>query len=302
MYEGKKVAIIGSNSYIARNVIHQIGERYPGVSLALYDYADTHPDGLENYKKVSILDRESLKDVDFDCDVMYVFAGKTGSANGFDEYDVFLDVNERALLNILSEYRAQGSSAKIVFPSTRLVYKGQPGLLREDAEKEFKTIYAINKFACENYLKQYNNVFGVQYCIFRICVPYGTLVSGAASYGTAEFMLNKAKRGENITLYGDGSQRRTFTYMEDLVDVLVEGGMSEGCVNDVYNVGGEDLSLREMAEMVAERYGVDVLSVSWPEVALKIESGDTVFDSSKLDGIIGRLTNSTFREKILDKE
>ncbi len=300
MVSEKKVAIIGANSYIARNVIHQMGERYPGVSLALYDYSDTHADGLQNYKKVSILDRESLKGVDFDCDVMYVFAGKTGSANGFDEYDSFLDVNERALLNILSEYRAQGSSAKIVFPSTRLVYKGRPGLLDEDAEKEFKTIYAINKFACENYLKQFNNVFGVRYCIFRICVPYGTLVSGAASYGTAEFMLNRAKRGEDITLYGDGSQRRTFTYMEDLVAVLVEGGLSDGCLNDVYNVGGEDLSLREMAEMVAERYGVEVLSVPWPEVALKIESGDTVFDSSKLESMIGRLTNSTFRERILD--
>ncbi len=282
MYEGRKVAVIGANSYIARNVIHQISERYPGVSLMLYDYPDTHPDRFSNYKKISILDRK-------------------GSANGFDDYDSFLDVNERALLNILSEYRSQKSSAKIVFPSTRLVYKGRPGLLDEDSEKEFKTIYAINKFACENYLKQYNNVFGVQYCIFRICVPYGTLVSGAASYGTAEFMLNKAKRGEDITLYGDGKQRRTFTYMEDLVDVLVEGGMSDRCVNDVYNVGGEDLSLREMAEMVAERYGVEVLSVPWPEVALKIESGDTVFDSSKLEGVIGRLTNSTFREMILDK-
>ena len=302
MYEGKKVAVIGANSYIARNVIHLIGERYSDILLALYDYPETHPDGLDNYKQVSILDKESLKGVGFDCDVIYVFAGKTGSANGFDDYDSFIDINERALLNILSEYRAQKSSAKIVFPSTRLVYKGRPGLLAEDDEKEFRTIYAINKFACENYLKQYNNVFGVQYCIFRICVPYGTLVSGAASYGTAEFMLNKAKRGENITLYGDGSQRRTFTYMEDLVDVLVEGGLSGCCLNDVYNVGGEDLSLKEMAEMVAERYGVEVLSVPWPEIALKIESGDTVFDSRKLESKIGRLTNSTFREKILDKE
>ena len=115
-------------------------------------------------------------------------------------------------------------------------------------------------------------------------------------------MLNKAKRGEDITLYGDGSQRRTFTYMEDLVDVLVEGGLSDGCINDVYNIGGEDLSLKEMADMVAERYGVKVLSVAWPEIALKIESGDTVFDSSKLESIIGRLTKSTFRERILDKE
>ena len=294
----KKVAIIGANSYIARNVIYTLGQKYPGVEIVLYDYLPEHVDHSSNYAQVNILDRETLTKVDFSADVIYIFAGKTGSANGFDEYDAFLDINERALLNILYEYRRQGSKAKLVFPSTRLVYKGQPHPLKEDAEKEFKTIYAINKFACETYLKQYNHVYDVQYCIFRICVPYGTMISNASSYGTAEFMLRKASNGENISLYGDGSVRRTLTYMQDLCDVLVEGGLSDDCINDVYNVGGEDLSLREMAEMIASAYGVGVDFVPWPEVALKIESGDTVFDSAKLEAIIGDLTTSRFSDWI----
>ena len=296
-----KVAIIGANSYIARNVIYTFEQKYPEAELALYDYSPEHVDHRDNYKQVSILDKETLANVDFDCDIIYIFAGKTGSANGFDEYDAFLDINERALLNILSEYRRQESHAKLIFPSTRLVYKGRPGKLAEDDETEFKTIYAINKFACETYLKQYNHVFGVQYCIFRICVPYGTMITSASSYGTAEFMLKRATNGENISLYGDGSVRRTLTYMQDLCNVLVEGGMSESCLNDVYNVGGEDLSLREMAEMIASKYGVSVDYVPWPEIALKIESGDTVFDSTKLEGIIGNLTTSRFADWISQK-
>ena len=86
--------------------------------------------------------------------------------------------------------------------------------------------------------------------------------------------------------------------MQDLCDVLVEGGLSDDCINDVYNVGGEDLSLREMAEMIASAYGVGVDFVPWPEVALKIESGDTVFDSAKLEAIIGDLTTSRFSDWI----
>lgn len=297
----KKIAIIGANSYIARNVIYTFEKKYPGTEIALYDYSPEHVDGRDGYKQVSILDRSTLKAVDFDCDVVYIFAGKTGSANGFDDYDSFLDINERALLNILTEYRQQKSNAKLVFPSTRLVYKGKSGLLKEDDEKEFKTIYAINKFACETYLEQYRNVFGVRYCVFRICVPYGTMISNASSYGTAEFMLRKASNGENISLYGDGSVRRTLTYMQDLCDVLVEGGLSDECVNDVFNVGGEDLSLREMAEMIASKYGVGVDFVPWPEIAAKIESGDTVFDSSKLESRVGNLTSSRFRDWVTSK-
>lgn len=277
----RKVAIIGANSYIARNVCHVLMKEYD-AEIMLYDHKENHADGLANYTQINILDPESVKRIDMNCDVIFMFVGKTGSANGFDDYNLFIDINERSLLNVLNEYRRQGSKAKIIFPSTRLVYKGKKGPQKEEAEKEFKTIYAINKFACEQYLAQYNNVFDVQYCVFRICIPYGTLIPNASSYGTAEFMLNKAKSGENISLYGDGSVRRTLTYMGDLCHILIDGAFSDKCTNDVFNVGGEDYSLKEMAELIAQKYNVGVTYVEWPEVALKIESGDTVFDDTKL--------------------
>lgn len=292
----KKVVIIGANSYIARNVTLVLEQCYPKTNVMLYDYAETQIDNRENYKQINILDKDSVKDIDLDCDIVFIFVGKTGSANGFDEFDIFIDINEKALLNILNEYRRQDSKAKVIFPSTRLVYKGKPGPQKEDAEKEFKTVYAINKFACEKYLEQYNNVFDVQYCVFRICIPYGTLIPNASSYGTAEFMLKKASNGENISLYGDGSVRRTLTYMGDLCNALIKGAFSDKCKNDVFNIGGEDYSLKEMAELIAEKYKVGIDYVDWPEVALKIESGDTVFDDSKLEEACGVKYNMTFEK------
>lgn len=292
----RKVVIIGANSYIARNVTFVLEQRYPETKIMLYDHADAQKDYRLNYQKINILDENSVKDMDFDCDVIFMFVGKTGSSNGFDEFNTFIDINERALLNVLNEYRRQDSKAKIIFPSTRLVYKGKPGPQKEDAEKEFKTIYAINKFACEKYLEQYNNVFGVQYCIFRICIPYGTLIPNASSYGTAEFMLKKAANGENISLYGDGSVRRTLTYMGDLCNALIEGAFSSNCINDVYNIGGEDYSLKEMAELISTKYNVGVDYVKWPDVALKIESGDTVFDDTKLKEACGITYDMTFEK------
>ena len=292
--EMKKIAIVGANSYIARNVILRLQQRFPECELKLYDYAEGQVDGQLKYTTINILDKDSVAKMDLICDIIYMFIGKTGSANGFDDCDTFLNINEKALLNLLNEYRRQNSKAKIVFPSTRLVYKGKKGKLSEDAEKEFKTIYAINKYACEQYLAQYRNVFGVKYCIFRICIPYGTLISGASSYGTAEFMLKKAQQNENIILYGDGSVRRTLTYMGDLCDILIDGGINDSCENTVYNIGGEDYSLKEMAELIAKKYNVGVDFVEWPEVALKIESGDTVFDDCKLKRVLNYQLKKTF--------
>lgn len=283
-----KVAVLGANGYIARNLVYVMKRDNPDWEMYLYGIEDKSIDGHSNYVQIDMTDRNAVKGIDLSCDIIFMFVGKTGSTNCFDAYDTFINLNERTLLNLLSEYRNQNSVARIIYPSTRLVYKGVPFLLREDAEKEFKTIYAIQKFACENYLKQYNSVFNVQYTIVRICVPYGTLVPGASSYGTAEFMMNKAQKGENITLYGDGSLRRTITHIEDLCLSIIKAAVSLECANDVFNIGGEDYSLKEMALPIAGKYNVEIEYISWPNVALSVESGNTVFDSTKLDNIIGK--------------
>lgn len=281
----KKIAIIGANSYIARNMCTVIEKKYDKYDIYLYDRAEKQVDGRENYKSIDVLDKKSLENIDFDCDYIYLFVGKTGTANGFDVYDEFINVNEIALLNILSIHREKKSKAKIIFPSTRLVYKGVEGLLNENSEKEFNTVYAVNKFACEMYLEQYRKVFDINYCIFRICVPYGTLIENASSYGTAEFMIKSAKEKGMISLYGDGEVRRTLTHMEDLCNILVKYGVSDACINDVFNVGGEDYSLKEMANMIANKYSASIDFVPYPELARKIESGSTVFDDGKLQSI-----------------
>ncbi len=292
----KKIAVVGANSFIARNLIYVMKERYKDCHLFLYDYEDEHKDGMSNYRQINILDEQSISHIDMCCDIIYMFVGKTGSADGFDGYSNFIDINEKALLGLLNEYRRQGSKAKIVFPSSRLVYKGQCGKLTEEAEKEFKTIYAINKYACEKYLEMYHNVYDLQYCIFRICVPYGTLVYNASSYGTAEFMLRKAMNGDNIALYGNGSVRRTITHIEDLCNILIEGALCEKCKNDVYNIGGEDYSLKEMAELIADKYDVEIDYVEYPSVAAKIESGDTVFCDDKIRKICKIKFKNNFKQ------
>lgn len=292
----KKAVVVGANSYIARNLIFLMKKELPECELVLYDHTPTHADGEKNYHCLNILDKDRAAQFDLDCDVIFMFVGKTGSANGFDDYRTYIEVNEISLLNLLDAYRKQGSKAKIIFPSTRLVYKGKNGWQPEDAEKTFNTVYAINKFACEQYLEAFNRAFGVRYCIFRICIPYGTIVPGASSYGTADFMVKRAREGNNILLYGEGNARRTLTYIGDLCRALIRGAQSDQCENAIFNIGGEDYSLNEMAILIAARYGVKVEHVPWPDIAYKIESGDTVFDDGKFQSACSFEYQQTFAE------
>ena len=66
--------------------------------------------------------------------------------------------------------------------------------------------------------------------------------------------------------------------------------------DDVYNVGGQDYSLYDAAKIVAKISNVNVTNIEWPEYNLKIETGSTVFDSSKLDKKIMYKYNQNIEE------
>jgi len=280
----KTAAILGANSYIGRNLTALLQKQKRPFQL--YDRDAVHKDGCIPYRQIDLLDADSLAQIDFTADTFYFFTGLTGTTQGFEDYALYLDVNEKMLLAFLTAYRAHNAHGKIVFLSSRLVYKGSEFPLREEDEKQFKTIYAVNKFACEQYLALYGELFGVSYCILRLCVPYGTSIPGAASYGTLGFFERQAAAGKAIPLYGDGSLRRTFTHMDDLCEILCRAAECPACSQEVFNIGGQALSLRQAAETVAARYGVGIALVDWPPEALKLETGHTVFNSDKLDSLL----------------
>jgi len=280
-----KSIIIGSNGYLGRNLVYYLSTQ--NEEIICYDIHKASIASQSNYNQLDITNYESVSKIDVNTDYIYMFAGITGTSQGFDEFNRYIDINEKGLLNILTRIRDTGSQARIIFPSTRLVYKGQSGvLLKEDSEKETKTLYALNKLACENLLLMYKNAFGIKYTIFRICVPYGTLIEGEISYGTLGFFLNKAMNGQNIPLYGDGSLRRTFTHVAEICRILYDTVKIKTSEGKIYNIGGENLSLLDLASKIAKKYSVKVEFVPWPDLTLKIESGDTIFDSSLLDTMI----------------
>ena len=278
-----KCAIIGSCGFIGKHLVYYLQERY-NATVYCYDIAESS--GQQNYFRIDMTDKESVKSIDLDVDYVFMFAGLTGTYVGFDSFDKYIDINERGLLNLLDAIRRSAYRPKVIFPSTRLVYKGIDKALKENAEKECKTIYAANKIACEGYLKAYHDCFDIPYTVFRICIPYGNLLSSDYSFGTVGFFIKQATAGKDITLYGGGNIKRTFIHMEDLCRQVIEGALSPESNGEIYNVGGETLSLREAAEIIAKKYGVHVTAVPWPERDLRIESDHTYFDDSKIQTLL----------------
>lgn len=232
--------------------------------------------------RLDLTTSESFININWDVNYVFMFAGITGTGISFNEYSKFILGNEIILLNVLESIKGSSFRPRVIFPSTRLIYKGSQYPIAEDGKKDPKTIYAANKLACEKYLKIYANSFDIPFLIFRICVPYGNLIGDKYSFGTVGNFIDQAKNTGRIRIYGDGMIKRTFTHIDDLCRIIMLTTEHASSVNQTYNIPGEDLSLHQCASLIATKYNSIVESVPWPELDVRIESGTTVFDCSKL--------------------
>jgi len=295
----KKCIVLGADGYMGRHLVHFLLES--GNAVNAFGLTPEAFSADVQYRVVDIEHEANLQGIDWDVDVIFMFAGLTGTHAGFECAEKFFRVNEIGLAHVLEAIRGSGFSPRLIFPSTRLVYQGSESALREDALCEPKTVYAVNKLACEHLLRVYSNSFNIDHTIYRICVPYGNMIGTTYSYGTVGTFIKQAATNRMIRLYGDGLLRRTFTHVEDLCDQILRTCLLGASRNQTYNTLGEDISLRRVAEVIADKSGAALEFTPFPEKDLRIESGNTVFDASKLQkqfGLSLKHSMSTWLENI----
>jgi UDP-glucose 4-epimerase len=108
--------------------------------------------------------------------------------------------------------------------------------------------YAIVKNVGEAYLRSYYQEFGLEYTIFRFFNTYGPKQS--IDFVMSKF-LSAALNNQDITIYGDGSQTRTFCYIEDNTDACLNAFYNDEMVNEVANIGSDyELSILDLANKI----------------------------------------------------
>ena len=145
--------------------------------------------------------------------------------------------------------------------------------------------YAIVKNVGEAFFKSYYKEYGLKFTIFRFFNTYGP--NQSIDFVVPKF-LNNALSNKPITIYGDGSQTRTFCYIDDNVDTVIKIFEKEECINEVVNIGNEiEVSILQLAELVISL----TKSKSTIEHLPALEEGDMTRrqpDNSKMKKILNR--------------
>ena len=223
--------------------------------------------------------------------IVFNLAGESGAVRSMEDPWTDLDVNCRGNLVLLEALRTTAPQAKLVFVGSRLEYGRQPQQpVREEQVPDPLCLHAIHKLTVESYLRLYRSLFGLRYAVARVTNPYGPgQPAGRTAYGVVNRLIDLALADATLPIYGDGTQRRDYIHVDDLVSALVALADSPSSDGRAFNVGsGHGVRMIDMAHTIIDLAGGGrVEHVAWPAMAERIETGDFVADISRIRAELG---------------
>lgn len=233
-------------------------------------------------------------------EVVFNLAGESGAVSSMEDPWADLDVNCRGNLVLLEALRAVNREARLVFVGSRLQYGRQAQQpVDEQQPPDPLCLHAIHKSTVEQYLRLYGSLFGLRSAIARVTNPYGPgQPPGRTAYGVVNRLIHLALDDRPLPIYGDGSQRRDYIHVDDLVSALIRVAESASSGARAFNVGsGSGTRMIDMANAIIEIAGGGrVEHVEWPALAAQIETGDFVADVSRIRGELAWAPAITLRE------
>jgi UDP-glucose 4-epimerase len=298
-YEGQSVLITGGLGFIgstlARRLV-ELGARVTLVDSLIPEYGGNRANiaGIEDRVTVNISDvrdEHSLPSLIQGQDLVFNLAGQTSHVDSLHDPYTDLEINCRAQLSILETVRHENPEAKVIFASTRQLY-GRPKYLPVDEQHPLAPVdpNGVNKAAGESYHLVYGEIYGLRCSVLRLTNTYGPRMRVKDDRQTfLGTWLRLAVEGEELLVFGDGTQRRDFTYVDDAVEAFLLAGASAESDGEVFNVGGEPpMSLGELAELLVELAGTGSWRlVPFPAERSTIDIGDYFADDTKIRSRLG---------------
>jgi UDP-glucose 4-epimerase len=244
-YRGRKVLVTGGLGFIGSNLcrsLADLGARVLAVDSLLPDYGGNlfNLAGYEDRVQVNIADvrGHGMGYLVRGQEVLFNLAGQVSHIDSMTDPFTDLEINCRSQLWILEALRQNNPEARVVYAGTRQVY-GKPTRLPVDESHPLNPtdVNGINKISGELYHLVYHSVYGIRACSLRLTNTYGPRqLIRHSRQGFIAWFIRKAVLGEEIQIYGDGSQKRDFDYVDDVVDAFLRAGASDQAPGQVFNL------------------------------------------------------------------
>ncbi len=250
-----KILITGGAGFVPSSTADRLLQDPNNFVVLVDNFLTGKPSNIPNHPNCKFIkcDVNNYHDISpimcsYQFDYVFHYAAVVGVKRTLENPKMVLD-DIQGIKNILDLSKNTGVK-RVFFSSSSEVY-GEPVHLPQNEHTtplNSRLPYAVVKNVGESYFKSYQQEFGLDYTIFRFFNTYGPKQS-------TDFVMSKfiraALKGEDITLYGDGSQTRTFCYIDDNTEACVNAMNDEAFANKVFNIGNDTIiTIKELAETI----------------------------------------------------
>lgn len=291
---GKKILITGGCGFLGTNLARRFLELGADVTFFIM-VGENKENILDIENKIKIIEGGLNNDADLsnvikEKDYIFHLAWQTDLKNSMahPREDLFADC--AGIISLLESCRKYNPSVKIIFPSTPTVVGNVQKIPSDEtAFPNPESVYDIHKLFAEYYLKMYYEQYGLKTTVLRLSNVFGEYQRiDNPRRGVLNFMIGRALRGEPLTVHGDGSFIRDYSYVSNFVDAFILAALSEKTNGQFYLLGsGEGKTFNEVVTKIKQiveillNKSVVITYIPFPEGEHKINKIDFIADCSK---------------------
>ncbi len=256
-FNGKNCVVTGGAGFIGSSLVEEL--ILNGANVKIIDNLSMGKQNVKLLTKIGaeifesdICNYEEIKNLFNDVDYVFHLAAMNRAQRSISDPIKSNDINVNGTLNCLHLSHIN-KVKKFIFVSSSSVYKGvENKALKEGMFLEPLHPYGIGKLTGEHYCRIYNDLFNLDTIVLRYFSVYGHRQRGDIEHAgvIAKFFL-QAKQNKDITIYGDGSQRRNFSMVLDVVKGTLLGAVKDEAIGEIINIASEkEYTVKEIAENI----------------------------------------------------
>ena len=255
------VLVTGGAGFIGSHVVRHCMDM--GHEVIVLDdlsggFEDHIPQGA-TFVKGSVYDEVLVEELFNQYKFTYVYHLAAYAAEGLSHFIRRFNYNNNLVgsINLINE-SIKHKVKCFVFTSSIAVYGAGQLPMTESTVPQPEDPYGVSKYAVEMDLKAAHEMFGLNYVIFRPHNVYGENQNIGDKYrNVIGIFMNQIIQGKQLTIFGDGTQTRAFSYIDDVAIPIAKCVDIPGAYNQVFNIGADKpYTVNELAEVVSEEFGV----------------------------------------------
>ncbi len=243
-------------SHVAEHLLGT-GKEVVGLDDLSGGFADNVPAGVVSYQG-SITDGSLLRRIFREHTIDTVYHLAAYAAEGLSHFIRVFNYQNNVVgtMNVLNE-AIKAEVRCFVFTSSIAVYGANQAPMTETMTPAPEDPYGVAKYSVELDLRAAHHMFGLDYVIFRPHNVYGERQHIGDRYrNVIGIFMNQLMTGQPMTIFGDGTQTRAFSYIADVAPIIARAPDVRAAYNDVFNVGADTpTTLNELSTAVATAMG-----------------------------------------------